>query len=82
MPEPRSSGWGTIALRKLRCRLGRQRLGDVVLSVPRVTYAQRKTGCANRNLGLGPSWLGARWAADVAEKRLQAGKVTQPYRGL
>ena len=37
---------------------------------PRVTSGGQKTGFANRNLalGLGPAWLGARWAADVAER--------------
>ena len=42
---------------------------------PRVTSGSQKTGCPNRGLalGLGPAWLGARWAADVAERSEDTG---------
>ena len=49
---------------------GRQQLADGARSHPLVTSGGQKTGFANRNLalGLGPAWLGTRWAADMAER--------------
>ena len=49
---------------------GRQQFPDGVRSAPRVTSGGQNTGFANRNLalGLGPAWLGTRWAADMAER--------------
>ena len=42
---------------------------------PGITSGSQKTGFANRGfaLGLGPAWLGPRWAADVAERTEDTG---------
>ena len=69
-PKPHSSGRGVITLRKERCCLRSSTAGGRGPFRPPVTSGGQKTGFAKRGLtlGLGPAWLGARWAADVAER--------------
>ena len=50
LPQSPLASSGHLPFGSSLVAVGRQRLGDGARSVPRITSAQRKTGCANRDI--------------------------------